>query len=217
MSDQFGTIFSRTQLEQAVLNVLQSPPPGRTAPLIVYYLAEVERTLSLAARTIPVPPGPSSYRGTADTEGRTLMAEWFPELIVECEPSGDAQMFASNGIVQRYAVDVSATVGDDDEDIARLFAGAYGAAITRLIVDNPLLGGAAVDTVPLEASRVELLESTIRQVARSVSPFECVVMVASLDDPPVSWQTDPYMTPGDVPTVETTSGVIVAVPVDESF
>lgn len=211
MTDQFGVILGRTQIEQAIITLLQSPPPQVTQPRIVYYLAAVERAAGLTPRTLPIPPGPSSYKGGVDA--RTLRAEWMPMIHVLCQPAGDAERLDKFTYAQAYQLEIVCTYGDDDEDTARMVADHYGAAVAKLIIDEGSLGGIATDTAVTRAADVELLDANEnRQVCRSTVMIDTLIAPILTVGGPVVWGQDPYAPPADWPTVETVNVTITAVP-----
>lgn len=210
MGDGFGTIVSRYQVEQAVLTVLQSTPPGGSGPLIVYYLAEVERQNGLAAQTLPIPPGQNSYRGGVD--GDTLMAEWFPMITVIAQPSGKANYLDRYTVEQTYSIKILATVGDDDEDTARMISDHYGAAIAKALIDFGSLGGIATGTRLVDSPSVAPLDSQARQVLRSTVTFETLIAPVFTTQTPEVWPASPYATPTDWPAVQTVDITVTAVP-----
>jgi hypothetical protein len=202
MGDQFGAIFSPWQLETAVVNTLQGVPPGGQAPRLVYYLAAVERAVGLAPQTLPVPPGPSSYRNDADTV--TQMAEWFPMVHVVCKLLGDGEWIQQGVWQQRYTLEVTATFGDDDPDWARQVAGHYSVALARAIADYGSLGIGATHTRLVRGpTPAEFLNAgSARQVSQSTVRFETLVAPALVVSAPLDWAFPPY-TSGAFPTVET--------------
>lgn len=200
MSATFGTITSLYQVEQAVLSTLQTPPPGGTGPLLIYYLAEVERQNNLAAQTLPVPPGPSSYRGGVDAS--TMMAEWFPMVTVVAQPVGAPNYLDRYTVGQTYRVMLHATVGDDNEDTARMIADHYGAALAKLLIDFGNLGGVATNTRMTASPSTALLDAQARQVLRSTVTFETMIAPAFTVQTPETWPASPYTVPTAWPTVQ---------------
>ena len=74
----FGRLVSRASIVQAILTLLTEPPAPGAAPLLLYYLADVERQLGLAPRSLQEPPGPSSYRSEVDFE--TMQGRNWPSV-----------------------------------------------------------------------------------------------------------------------------------------
>lgn len=215
MSDVFGLLFSRNQVERALLDLLQNPPVGPndqvgTAPRIVYYLAEVERQTGLTPHTLPTPPGPDSYRGGLDFN--TLRAEWFPLLTVLAQPLGDAGALDTTSYGQGYQIQVAATVGDDSEDTARLIADSYGIAVTGAILQHGSLGIGATTTILTRMPSTKLLSPANRQVARSVSVFATQIKPVITNAGPIDWPSDPYAAAGNWPEVETVDVTVDADP-----
>lgn len=212
-NDEYGPLVSRWQVEQAVLNTLQQPPANDvTYPRVVYYLAEVERMNGLAPRTIPLPPGANSYRGGADFD--TMQAEWFPMIHVVANPVGNAEAVDPATYGQAYQVQVAATVGDDDEDTARMYADHYGIAITGCLLQKGSLGGISSSTILERMPNTELLASGARQVARSVMEFTTTVVATVGTSGPTSWPDDPYDDAPVWPVVNEVNVTLTAKPID---
>jgi hypothetical protein len=209
--DLFGASVGPWQVEQAVINLLQGVPPDGQAPLLVYYLADQERVLGLPPRTVPVPPGSSSYRGGVDDN--TLEAEWFPVVHVVVEPSGAPVRLDWGGYAQSYEVRVTATCGDNDEDIARRASYAYGAAIAQAVIQNGTLGISATNTVLVRAPTGELLNAiSNRQVVRTTVTFDTLIAPAFTTLGPASWNFAPYAIASDWPEIQDVSVTVTAVP-----
>lgn len=208
----FGGILGREQVEQAVLTTFQTPPAGSSYPLIVYYLAEVERQRGLNPRTLPVPPGPDSYRGGLDFD--TFEEQWAPQLTVLAEPVGSAERHEEGVYGQWYEIRVGALVTEVDEDAARLLADRYGAAVGALLAQNGGLG-TRVDfttgtTIPFATKtnvesvpRTEYPDPLLRRFVRSVVTLHTFVDQIVQEDGPQAFGPDPYATPLGWPTITT--------------
>lgn len=206
----FGVIVSRNQIEAAVLSLLSSPPPasGSSYPLVAYYLAEIERQSGLAAKTFPLPPGPSSYRGGADA--MTMLAEWFPMYSVVVQSQSTEYLDRFN-LAATYKLQVTATVADDSEDTARLYADGLGAAAAKALMDFGSLGGIASSTMLTDAPDIAFLDARdARQVARSTVTAMVSVMPVLQLATPQTWGADPYVDPTAWPTVQTVSTTVTA-------
>lgn len=202
MSDEFGPIVSRWQVEQAVIAALNTPPAGSQFSLLAYYLAEVERQTGLPAQTIPLPPGPDSVRGGIDAD--TFLPEWMPVIHTLCQPSGSTEKLDPYTFAQPYQIQVVCTVGDDDEDQARMFADSYCAAIGALLAQNGTLSGLAIGTQIDTFGQTELLDDhNARQVARSTLTMSALIGPVVSRGGPNMWPSSPYMTPPTWPTVST--------------
>lgn len=213
MGDVFGPFVGRNVIEQAVLSMFQQPPEGSQSPLLVYYLAVVERQQGLAPESIKLPPGPSSYRGGVDVG--TGMPEWFPMLTVNVKPTGLPEA-SGHSYGQWFEIKIYATVGDDDEDAARILADQYGIAIAGLIKQNGALGGIVNDMRWTGYPDVEIPDPDVRQIVRSVNTFQAYVeTVLTNTGPPLAFNADPYQAPGDWPTVETVDVTVDAIPPGE--
>lgn len=210
MSDSLGTLVSLWQVEQALIGVLQDPPPTpATMPRVTYYLAEVERQTGLPPQTLPLPPGPSSYRGGVDAD--TMMAEWFPMITVIVEPDGAPQYLDGYTVSQVLRAQVVAKTGDDSEDTARMIADAYGAAIARCVLDAGTLGGVAAQTRLTSGPTTSLLDAAnARQVVICTVEFSILIAPMFTLGAPLSWAASPYTTPPALPEVQTTDATIVA-------
>jgi hypothetical protein len=215
MTDVYGPLIGRDTLEQAFLNLFQTPPPGSHSPLIQHYLAAVERDRGLPPRSLPVPPGPSSYRGAVDFDTLTFQPEWFPCFIVGVDPDGLPERTDTAGEWgQWFAVQVAIVVADNDEDQARSLADMYGIAATALIAQHGSIGKTVNKTVPTGYPKPEYIDPDVRQVIRSTASFRCWVdTVLSENAGPLVYPPDPYAVPGDLPTVETVDITVRGVPV----
>lgn len=166
--------------------------------------------MGLAAQTLPVPPGPSSYRGGVDSQ--TFEAEWFPILHVNVRAIGQPDRPDMVTYGQKWQVTVTSTTGDDDEDTARMVVMAYGAAVTQLIVQNGALGIGATNTVITQFPVPELLNpATARQVCRTVVIFETYTAIAAVQGGPITWPNSPYTPPGDWADISTVDVTVTAV------
>lgn len=200
--DGFGTIFGPWTLEQAVLTTLQTPPAGSTSPLIVYYLAELERQMGLTAQTLGQPPGPSSYRGGVDA--RTFEAEWFPMFHVIVEPTGEPVRLDFYDYAHHFQARIVATAGDDNEDTARMISSSYATAAAKLIIDNASLGIGATETRLVEISRPELLDPVnVRQVVQTAVTFDTLIAPVLTVSTPEPLPASPYTTPTPWPAAST--------------
>lgn len=209
--DVFGPSFGPWTLERAVIDTLQKPPTvGTSASRLVYYLADQERQTKLAPRTLPAPPGPSSYRGGVDAN--TFQAEWFPMLHVNAQPSGDPEKLDMDVYGQRWQATITSTHGDNDEDVARMVVEAYGTAIALAIAQRGSLGINARDTIITRITDPELLDAiSKRQVCRTTVQISTFIAPILTRGGPTSWAADPYAAPGDWPTVETVDVTVTAV------
>lgn len=212
MSDQFGTIVTRWQVEQALIAVLQQPPPSpATGPALVYYLAEVERQMGLPAQTLGAPPGASSYRGGADA--LTMQPEWFPMVTIVAEPDGAPEYLDAYTVGQSYRARAVCYVGNDSEDTARMVADGYGAAVARCILDFGSLGGLSAQTRLISAPSTEPLDGqNVRQVMVCTVGFSVLIAPVFTLGAPSVWQASPYSAPGSLPTVQTTDVTVAAQP-----
>ncbi len=214
MADELGTIVSHWQIEQAVINTLQQPPPGGTFPRLVYYLAELERLNGLGPQTLPVPPGANSWRGGVDNF--TFEAEWFPVVHVVVRPFGAPERMDPGEYMQVYEINVTATVGADDENWARQIAFHYGAAIAKTVMDQGSLGISATNTVLTNYGTPALLDPVnSRQVVRITVGFGTLIAPILTTGAPSTWQLNPYESPGQYPTVSTINPTVTAVPINQ--
>lgn len=190
---EFGTLVSPWALERAAIATLQSPPTESTTdPRLVYYLAELERQMGLAAQTLGQPPGPSSYRGGVDAD--TIQAEWMPCLHVIVSPKGKTENLDAETVAATFTVEVAATAGADDEDQARMLAYCYGLAATACLVQRGSFGlDAVVSTMVTAAPSTRLLDPTVRQVVRATSQLETMVAPIMSRTGPTDWPAAPYI------------------------
>lgn len=209
----FGAIVGREQVEQAVLSVLRTPPSGSSFPLIAYYVAEVERQRGLSPQTIPLPPGPSSYRGAVN-DFDTFEDEWAPMLSVIAEPVGIAERQQDGSYGSEYEIRIAALVTGEDEDAARLLADRYGAALMACVAQHGGLG-TRVDfetgtTVPFAAKTiVETVSETsfpnprMRRLVQATVTLHAFVDRVVQEPGPISFPANPYVTPSPWPTIGT--------------
>lgn len=199
----FGRLVSRASIVQAILTLLTEPPEPGAAPLLLYYLADVERQLGLTPKSLGMPPGPSSYRSEVDFE--TFQAEWLPLIGVDAQPTGRVERHEGGEYGQWYLVQACAIAADDDEDQARIYADAYAIALAAAVVQNGSLGGIADRTVLTTAPNVEYVNPDVRQVSRATVQLQTYVQPVLVEyaGKPVSWPADPYAVPEDWPEIET--------------
>lgn len=205
VSQIVGVLAGSETVKQAALGVLSTPPAASTKPLIVYYLAEVERQAGLSPGTIPVPPAPDSFYGGVDFESWEQVL--LPSIVVVADPVDAPDRFGDGTVGQWYEVQIGSIVTGDTEDAAQDLAAYYGTAVMGAILQNGDLGGVANQTEVTTAAKVELVEDATRAFARSVLTVRTYLdqIVSTYDGPaaPVSWPSDPYTPPADAPTVET--------------
>lgn len=194
------------------MSLLSTPPPLRNYPLIVYYLAEVERQLGLAPQTLPQPQGSSSYRGGIDFD--TFEEEWAPQLMALAEPVGTAERSHEGVYSSWYEIRVAVLVVDEDEDATRLLADRYGAAVMACVAQNGGLGTRTDfetgNTVPLaDKTVVETVAETtfpnrlMRRLAQSTVTFRSFISNVVAEPGPTSFPVDPYLIPASWPTIKT--------------
>lgn len=204
MTDIYGPFVSRGVIQAAALSLLSAR--------ITEYIAEVERQFGLAARTIPLPPGPSSYRrGVSDTD--LFQAEWLPAIFVECQPLNPPERAGAGDYGQWFELRCSAIFADDDENVAAQRADQYGMAIYAAIAQHGSLGGKVSKTVATGAPDIEYLDPKIRQVVKSVCVFRSWVDVSVTEQGGLATvPSNPYSTPADWPTVEVTNVQLSTLP-----
>lgn len=207
----YGAIVDRSQVEQAVINILQTPPAGSNFPLIAYYLAEVERQRGLQPQTLPLPPGPDSYRGGLDFD--VFEDEWAPVLTVLAEPVGRAEREHEGFYGSMYEIRVGAVVVGQDEDTVRLLADRYGAAVMACLAQNGGLG-TRVDfatglTIPFATKTVveTVAETTfpnarMRRLAQSTVILHSFIDHVVDENGPIAFPASPYLPAPSWPTIE---------------
>jgi hypothetical protein len=208
----FGPIIGQDIVKQAVVALLSQPPAdGADAPLLVYYLAQLERVEGLAARTLTSPPAPDSYYPAVDLE--SWDESMLPSVMVIAEPTGNPERHGDGTYAQWYAVQVGAVVEGDDEPSAQLLAERYGAAMCSALIENGSLGGVAERTVLTASPKVEFVPDTPRTFAQIVLTIETLLdAVVSDETGPPTWANDPYDQPAAPETVQTTGFTVVAEP-----
>jgi hypothetical protein len=209
LTDSFGPILSLGDVQDAVLALLQTPPDGGGAPLIVYYLAERERlTPDMAPRTFDPP---AAYRG--GTDFTVFQEDQFPTVIVVVAPSGKPERFAGGTYSQWFEVQIGAIVKRETQDDARAHAHGYGIALAALIAQNGGLGPSTINPGSRFAIKTDLEEfpavefafnaTTSRNILRSTVTFQTRVAPVLGETGPPGFPHDPYADPEVVATIET--------------
>lgn len=210
VSQVVGVLAGAETVKQATIQLLSSPPTDvngdavGTTPLIVSYLAEVERQAGLRPGTLPTPPAADSFYGGVDFESWTQ--DLLPSIVVVADPVEEPIRFGTGAIGQWFEMQIAAVVQGDNEDAAQAIAAHYGTAIMGAVMQSGYLDGTELTVAP----KVELLEDNMGRVfAMSVLTvrafLEQVVDAFTGPAPPVDWPSDPYTPPPDWPTVETVS------------
>jgi hypothetical protein len=215
-NDPIGPSVGPFTLERAILTLLQTPPAGGAAPLLVYYLADQERQLGLPAKTLPTPSGPESYIGGIDADSFT--DDLLPAVHVVVTPSGTPKKLDMDTYSQAWQVVLTATadgIGADNEETgARITAACYGTALSLLIAQNGALGIDATHTVITRSPDSSWVDPTTRSLARSSVTFETLTAPSLTFPGPTSWPSDPYTTPPPYPQISTVDVTVDAVPAD---
>jgi len=217
IADEFGPAISGVTIRTAVLSLLQTPPAGCTYPLIVAYLAKVERDAGLTARTLD---WPATFRGGMDfTVWRNDEA---PVIIAVSKPTGTPEFAAPGVYGWRFETQLAAIVRAEDQDTARDHADLYGAALALFIAQNGGLGAnpynstttLAVDSALTTYVTPEFAvdADTSRMLVRGGIVFESLIMPVVQWGGPSVFPTDPYATPGTWPTVTDVNVTVTAVP-----
>jgi hypothetical protein len=207
----YGPLVARGNVESAALATLSQPPEGGFQPLIVYYLAAVERANGLPPKTLRVPPGERSYLGGIDFE--TYGGDQLPTLIAVAQPVNAPERDGGGEYGQWFELQVAAVVSAESEDDARSLADSYGIAATALILQHGALGGLAVKTNLNDFPRTEFVDPDDRRLMRSVAGFHVLVQpVVTERYRPLSFGPDPYADPGYCPEVETVTTTFKGLP-----
>lgn len=195
----FGPNYGRGDLETRVIATIRT--------WIVTYIANYEREHQLPSRSIVVPPTPASIHGGIDFE--TFSSELFPEIIVVCQPSGEAERIDDDGgYGSWFTVDVGAVVQyEGDQDKTRQLADAYGTALQLLVPQQGYFGYQADGTTyfatrtRLEAAySVVFPDETVRDIARATLPARTFVNNLGSDfEGPTVPPADPYAVPLPLP------------------
>ena len=207
--ETFGGFVVRDEVAQAVVNLLQTPPPGSAYPLIVYHLATVERKQGLQPSSLAQP---ATYRTGLDFEN--WQGANLPMLSVVAQPTGQAERYSNEtgeGVYgQWYEIQVAAIVEDPtsgDETTAQQLADRYGAAVMLCLTQNGGLGNPAAftieKTVLTSAPRTDLIPDAQRWLAMSVTTIRSFVEQVVQESGPISFGPDPYTAPAGWPTITT--------------
>lgn len=130
----FKNILVASQIEEATLNQLQVWTPT--------YLREVERQLGIALEQIPR-PALYSNRNSFDYEP----GERFPKVIAISPGLADTPIADGGGIYRAtWRLGIGVALGATTEPVGNMWAKCYAAAIRKIMIDKPSLGGIAVAT-----------------------------------------------------------------------
>lgn len=216
MPDAFGPFVSRGDIQSAVLALLQTPPTGGGAGLLVYYLAEAERLAGEPPRRFDPP---ATFRGGTDLEA--YLADQLPAIVVVVEPSGRPERYGVGSYAQWFQVQVAAIVKAEDEEDARAFADVYGIAMAAVIAQHGGLGPStvnpgdrfAIKTVLEAFPTIEFAvnAATSRNMLRTVVGFQTLVQPVLTEQAPNAFPHNPYTEPADLPLVETVDVEFTAV------
>jgi hypothetical protein len=149
MTDVLGPVIAKYQVETAALQIIET--------WLEQSLSHVERAvLGMTTPVIPRPPAPALQLPTEEGTQSGLATsihggvdfdtddfDYMPEIIVVVEPNGEPTRFGSGDYSQDFDMQVGVQVYGQSEDLARMFADLYGAAVRECIVQNGTLGGLA--------------------------------------------------------------------------
>jgi hypothetical protein len=226
MADTFGPLISDETVQDAVLALLSLPPtddngdPAGGSPLLVYYLAEIERQVGLIQQTLEPP---LVYRGGTDFE--VYQGDQSPTVVVVVKPTGAPERFEAGSYGQRFEIQAGVILQGSDQDDGRLRARYYGLAMAAVIAQNADLGPNPYDSSLKLASETHMTafpvaefaadENTSRQIMRSVVSFETLVMPVVVSwAGPESFPTSPYTVPSPWPTVSEVDVTVTDEPLD---
>jgi hypothetical protein len=217
--DVFGPLISARTVRRTVLNLLRDyPANGGTAPLLVYYLAEVERQHQLAPQTLAQP---GTYRG--GTDWTAWSDDDLPAVIVIVKPIGAPEYIDQSVIAQWFQIQIGAIVQRETEAEARTFADCYGIALAGAVIQNRGLGPNPYDSSQRLATETELTDypdadfamdaTTGREIMRSVVTFRTLIApVLTAWNGPTQYADDPYAPPGDWGEIAEVNVDLVVVP-----
>lgn len=218
MADEFGPLISEETVQDAVLALLSTAPFGGSAPLVVYYLAEIERQVGLAQQALDAP---LVYRGGTDFE--VWQGDESPTIIVVVEPENEPEIPEPGVYGQRFEINAGVILRSEEENDARWRARYYGLAIAAAIAQNAHLGTNPYDNSLKLATETIMTRSpvttfaadsnTSRNIMRSVVTFETLVMPTLVAwSGPKNFPASPYTPPGDWPVIDTVNVTVDAVP-----
>jgi hypothetical protein len=217
--DIFGPLIGANAVRRTVLNLLRDyPANGGTAPLFVYYLAEVERQNSLAPQTLGQP---GTYRG--GTDWTVWDDDDLPAIIVTAKPIGAPEYLDQSVVSQWLQVQLAAIVKRETEAEARMMADCYGIALAGAILQNRGLGPNPYDPSQRLAVETELTDypdadfavdaTTSREIMRSVVTFRTLIApVLTAWNGPTQYATDAYAAPGNWGEITEVNTDLVAIP-----
>lgn len=204
-NDIYGPIVSRYAVANAVRSQLQLWLPSQ--------LAEIERQEGLAAHTLPLPPdSDASYKIVLDFT-LDVPQQIVPCLLIVAQPFGEPERMPV--IDQPFEIQIGSVIVGTDEDEAIMFADLYGAAVMSAIGQHGSLGTwSNGDPVATESALRGFPETMYmapdsplsRRLVRSTVTFES--LISNVFDPrqgPRSVPSNPYVDPGNWPTVQSTN------------
>lgn len=217
--DIFGPLIGAHAVRRTVINLLREyPANGGTAPLLVYYLAEVERQNSMAPQTLGQP---GTYRG--GTDWTVWDDDDLPAVIVTAKPIGAPEYLDQSDIGQWMQIQVGCVVKRETEAEARVHADSWGIALTGAILQNRGLGPNPYDSSQRLATETELTDypdadfavdaTTSREIMRSVATFRSLIApVLTAWNGPTQYADAPYDFPGNWPEITDVNVDLTAVP-----
>lgn len=217
MTDLYGPIIAQMQLERAVLDLLQGVPADGEAPLIVYYLAEVERQAGLRPQILDKP---ATFRGGTDLN--RWQTDQSPLVIAVAKAQGSPERIDTTQYKQLFQVQVATILKMESEDYARRYASLYGAAVMKLIADHGAIGPNPYDSTVKLGTHTEITgypipefavdDTTSRNIMRAVVTFTTLVSPILSQGGPLTFTGSPYEPAGNWPDVATVDVTVTAQP-----
>lgn len=203
VSEQFGRIITRGDVERAALATLKAFMPS--------YLAELERQQEREPDTLPVP-----RRWFILDELADLPAGGGPAVaIVSPGLAGDRPDAGNDGKYDaRFRLGVAVFIGARDQEASHDLAGIYVAAIRSILVQHPTLGDVAAGVEWLEESYDDLgtpAGSSPREDQLAAGRVLVAVTMREVVDPyagPAVPPVDPYVEPDGLVTVSSADVVV---------
>lgn len=191
----FGPIITGAQLEQAAMDTLQLWMPD--------YVAALERETGREPRSVPLPK--------AWVRRNDAVARW-PEnrvpaiALVSPGLSTDPVKDGEGNYSCAFELAVGAIVNARDQQSANDLAKLYAAAIRTLLLQRGDLGGFANGTVWTKEGYTDTPADYLKIGAIATVTFDVIVEGVAVDHGgPLAPSDDPYLDPGDWPTVATTA------------
>lgn len=192
----FEPIVTRIQIATAVKSVLTAWVPA--------YIAEIERQNELEPRSLPMPRSYST---------RTQVTKWGEDqtpavVIVSPGLSGPPRRDGEGGWQAPWGLAVAVIASGHSQETVIENSSYYGAAVRACLLQRQPLPKVDGRLMWLDEDYTDVPESDSRSLAAARIEFECLIPTTVNDmagpAPSAAPPEDPYVTPGNWPTVQAT-------------